>query len=335
LNKPTAASHYGTFLIEPTSDGRISLQALPAMAQAVADQLAEHLALLDVSISLSDTGSGPWRVEIYFGDETEKEPVRNAVAAAAGPDRAAALQFGSVEAADWVHQSLAGLAPVEAGRFIVHGAHDRPRIPQNRIGIEIEAALAFGTGHHGTTRGCLLALDAICKAVRRPKLPQTPTRFADANRPPPFRVRLPNARMRVLDVGTGSGVLAIAAARTLHTPVLATDIDPLAVKTAGENARLNLAGTLVSVVQADGVDTQAIRARGPYDLIFANILLSPLKRIATPLRSLAAPGGRIVLSGILPAQANAVIDAYRPLRLQHRRDIDGWTTLVLVRARRS
>jgi ribosomal protein L11 methyltransferase len=138
----------------------------------------------------------------------------------------------------------------------------------------------------------------------------------------------------ILDVGTGSGVLAIAAARALHARVLATDIDPFAVKTARDNARSNGAGHWLSVVLADGVGAPAIRAHAPYDLIFANILLGPLKRIATPLRRLAAPGGRIVLSGILPSQANAVIAAYRPLALQRRLDIDGWTTLVLVRTHR-
>jgi ribosomal protein L11 methyltransferase len=138
-------------------------------------------------------------------------------------------------------------------------------------------------------------------------------------------------RMRILDVGTGSGVLAIAAARALRRPVLATDIDALAVKTARANARHNRAGYLLSVLRADGVGTRATHARAPYDLIFANILLGPLKRMATPLRHLAAPGGRIVVSGILRAQANAVIAAYRPLALQRRLDIDGWTTLVLAR----
>jgi ribosomal protein L11 methyltransferase len=120
----------------------------------------------------------------------------------------------------------------------------------------------------------------------------------------------------------------------MHADVLATDIDAFAVKTARDNARHNRAGNLVSTVLAAGVSLRTVRGGRPYDLIFANILLAPLKRIATPLRSLAAPGGRIVLSGILPAQANAVIDAYRPLRLQRRHDIDGWTTLVLVRPRR-
>jgi len=306
-------------------------------AQAVADHIAERFAPGDIAVSLADTGAGHWQVAIHFGSSAAREAVQEAVAAAAGAEAAAVLQFGSMEAADWVRQSLAGLEPVEAGRFVVHGAHDRARIPLNRIGIEIEAALAFGTGHHGTTRGCLLALDAICKATRRRKLARTRTRFARANRPLPSRGKLSNtsapAHMRILDVGTGSGVLAIAAARALHAAVLATDIDAFAVKTARDNARHNLAGNLVSVMQADGVGVRAVRARGPYDLIFANILLAPLKRIATPLRHLIASGGRVALSGILPSQANAVIAAYQPLALQRRLDIDGWTTLVLVRRR--
>jgi ribosomal protein L11 methyltransferase len=307
-------------------------------AQAIADHVAERFGLEDIAVSLSDAGGGGWQVAIHFRNDAEREPVRAAVAALAGAEAAAALQFGSVEAADWVRQSLAGLQPIEAGRFIVHGAHDRARVPLNRIGIEIEAALAFGTGHHGTTRGCLLALDAICKARRRSKLAKTLTRFAYVNHRPPFRGRESNTsaqtRMRILDVGTGSGVLAIAAARTPQARVLATDIDAFAVKTARTNARHNRAGNLLSVVLADGVGTPAIRAHAPYDLILANILLGPLKRLATPLRRLTAPGGRVVLSGILPSQANAVIAAYRPLALQRRLDIEGWTTLVLVRTHR-
>ena len=282
------------------------------IAQAVADAVAERFALGDIAVSLSDAGGGRWQVAIHFRGEAERERVRGAVAAAVGAEAAAALQFGSVEAADWVRQSLAGLRPVAAGRFVVHGAHDRTRVPLNHIGIEIEAALAFGTGHHGTTRGCLLALDAICKAMP-----------------------LAKTRPRILDVGTGSGVLAIAAARALHAHVLATDIDAFAVRTARSNASHNRAGSLLSVVLADGVGARTIRTHALYDLIFANILLGPLKRIATPLRRLAAPGGRVVLSGILPSQANAVIAAYRPLALQRRLDIDGWTSLVLVRTRRS
>jgi ribosomal protein L11 methyltransferase len=299
----------GTFDIA-VNPGRIQIQTIPTSAQAVADQIAERLALSDVAVGLTDIGGRRWRVEIHFADAAEKDAVREAVLAAAGAEAAAELKFGAVDAADWVRQSLAGLQPVAAGRFVVHGAHDRARVPLNRIGIEIEAALAFGTGHHGTTRGCLLALDAICKRTRR-------------------------APMRVLDVGTGSGVLAIAAARALHAPVLATDVDAFAAQAARANVHHNRAGDLVAVLRADGVGARTIRARAPYDLIFANILLGPLKRIATSLRGLVAPGGRLVLSGILPAQANAVIAAYRPLALHSRLDVDGWTTLVLVRGGRA
>jgi ribosomal protein L11 methyltransferase len=207
-----------------------------------------------------------------------------------------------------VSESLAGLAPVAVGRFVVHGAHDRAGIPVNRIGIEIEAALAFGTGHHGTTRGCLVALDDLCKSLPRGR-----------------RSR------RVLDLGTGSGVLAIAAARALRRRVLATDIDASAVRVARANARLNRTGAMVEVVKADGVTARSVRQGAPFDLVFANILLGPLQRIAAPLKRLLAPGGRVVVSGLLPAQANAAMAAYRPLVLERRIDLDGWTTLVLSR----
>jgi ribosomal protein L11 methyltransferase len=277
----------------------------------VGEVVADRFAAEDVAVSLSDAGGGRWHVAIHFRAPRDGDTVRAAVEAAAGPAAAAALRFGRVEAADWVRTSLAGLVPVAAGRFMVHGAHDRAGVPQNRIGIEIEAALAFGTGHHGTTRGCLLALDAFCKALSK-------------------RRRAP----RILDIGTGSGVLAIAAARALRVRVVATDIDGSAVRAARDNVRRNRAGGLVAVIAADGVGARAIRARAPFDLILANILLGPLARIAAPLRHLAAPGSRVVLSGILPSQANAVIAAYRPLALERRIDIDGWTTLVFARRAR-
>ena len=277
-------------------------------AHGVADLVADRFDAEDVAVSLSDAGGGRWQIAIHFRAAPDKSALRTLVSAAAGPKAAAALRFERVSATDWVRQSLAGLAPVSAGRFIVHGAHDRAGIPVNRIGIEIEAALAFGTGHHGTTRGCLLALDRIGKSLNQ-------------------RSHAP----RILDLGTGSGVLAIAAARALRRHVLATDIDPHAVRAARANARLNRAGGMVEVVHAAGATARSLRARAPFDLIFANILLGPLQRIASPLRRLTAPGARIVLSGVLPSQANAVIAAYRPFALERRTQLDGWTTLVFAR----
>jgi ribosomal protein L11 methyltransferase len=276
-------------------------------ARQVADLVAESLPAEDLAVSRVDIGAGRWRVAMHFRVAPDEKIIRALTAAAAGNPAAKALRFERVAAKDWVRESLAGLAPVTAGRFIVHGAHDRARIPLNRIGIEIEAALAFGTGHHGTTRGCLLALDWLCKSL---------------------------PRRRILDLGTGSGVLAIAAARAWRRPVLATDIDGDAVCAARANAALNRAGSFVEVIKADGVTAPKLRERAPYDLVLANILLRPLQRLAAPLTRLTAPGARVVLSGLLASQANAAIAAYRGLALERRIDLDGWTTLVLVRRQR-
>jgi ribosomal protein L11 methyltransferase len=286
-------------------------------ARRIADAVAEALPVDNAAVSLAeggdgDTGDRRWQVAIYFPAPAGADAataVRALVADAAGAETADALRFETVAAADWVRQSLAGLAPVAVGRFVVHGAHDRKLVPVNRIGIEIEAALAFGSGHHGSTRGCLVALERICKAA-----PAAPAR-----------------RARILDIGTGSGVLAIAAARALHRCVLATDIDAAAVAVARANTRRNRVGGMVAVARVDGAGDGRLRGRAPFDLVFANVLLRPLVRIAAPLRRLIAPGARVVLSGILPAQANAVIAAYRPLALEHRIASDGWTTLVFRR----
>jgi ribosomal protein L11 methyltransferase len=270
----------------------------------VADLIAESFAEDEIAVSVVETGPGVWRVTVYFEVPPDEKVLRALVAAAAGNEQMHALRFERVAAKNWVAESLAGLKPVAAGRFIVHGAHDRAKIPGNRVGIEIEAALAFGTGHHGTTRGCLLALDRICKMTR-------------------------SGRLRMLDLGTGTGVLAIAAARSLHGHMLATDIDGPSVRAARENVRLNRASAFVEVIKADGA--ASLRRRGPFDLIFANILLRPLQRFATPLTKLVAPGGCIVLSGILRSQANAVIASYYRLTLERRIEIDGWTTLVMIK----
>ncbi len=279
-------------------------------ARKLADLLAESHDANDVAVTLVDAGAGRWHVAIHFRAAPDEQAVRGLAAAVAGAAAGRALRFERIAARDWVGESLAGLKPVRAGRFIVHGAHDRGHIPLNRIGIEIEAALAFGTGHHGTTRGCLLALDRICRSLAR--------------RP-----------LKILDLGTGSGVLAIAAAKSLRQRVLATDIDGDAVRVARDNTRLNGVAPMIEVVKADGVAAHRVRRAAPYDLIFANILLKPLQRFAAPLGRLAAPGSRVILSGLLSDQANAIIAAYHALRLECRIDVDGWTTLVFTRRRRS
>lgn len=291
-----------------------------ATARRIADALAESLDPEEAVSAAVAEPDGSWAVEITFGTPPDEASVRALVALVAGEDLAGELHFVPLRQRDWVASSLAGLAPVCAGRFIVHGAHSRRLVAANRIGIEIEAALAFGTGHHGSTRGCLLALDLIAKGYERAV---------------PFRPARPRHARRVLDLGTGSGVLAIAAARALRLPVLASDLDRLAVRTARQNARLNRVGGLVEVISASGLAAQRFRDRGPFDLIFANILLRPLQQLAAPLARLAAPGARIVLSGLLPGQASAALASYRAegLVLQSRLLVENWATLVLVRPR--
>ena len=269
-------------------------------AKRVASLLSDSLEATDIAIAAFEGHDGLWAVEVHF----ETPPDQAALRALVGTVTAAPLSFATIAAKDWVAASLAELKPVIAGRFTVHGAHDRAHVAPNRTGIEIEAALAFGTGHHGTTRGCLLALDRLVKAVR-PR--------------------------RILDIGTGTGVLAIAAAKALRAPVLASDIDAEAVRIAAENARLNGCAHLVRCQRAAGLTAARFRAQAPFDLVLANILLAPLTRLARPMRRLLAPGARVVLSGLLAAQENAALAAYRPhgLRRVRRIPLGEWVTLVL------
>jgi ribosomal protein L11 methyltransferase len=275
-------------------------------------QSARHIAVCftegefadDVAVSLVDAGAGQSRVTLYFRGPMIEGVVRDLTISAAGLAAGDALAFGRIARKDWVLESLHGLKPVRAGRFTIHGAHDRGCATVNRIGIQIEAAQAFGTGHHGTTLGCLLALDRLNKSAK----PQ-----------------------RILDLGTGSGVLAIAAARSFRRRVLATDIDVQAVRIARDNARLNRAGGLLCVRRAEGVALPELRARAPYDLVLANILLTPLQKLASPLSTIVAPGGRVVLAGLLKSQLNAALASYWRFTLQRRIEIDGWITLVLKR----
>jgi ribosomal protein L11 methyltransferase len=321
-------------------------------ARRLSDALAERLVSGDTAVAAYEEGGG-WLIEIHFGRAPDEGAVRALIGELAGAPLSERVIFVTVLARDWVAASLAGLAPVAAGRFFVHGSHDRYRVPPNRIGIEIEAALAFGTGHHGTTSGCLMALDRIVKARRAPHVRHRgggPGRGGPGGgghgggtgggrggrggrSEGPGGAGCRGSARPILDIGTGSGVLAIAAALALRRPALACDIDPVSVRVARDNARLNRAGGLVKVVRANGVGDRRFRAAAPFAIAFANILLAPLKLMAGPLACLAAPGARLILSGLLPGQANAALAAYRAhgLVLERRILIDGWATLVLAR----
>ena len=296
-----------------------TLTADEQSARRIADRFAEAFFADETAVSLVDAGQGRWSVTLYFRSNIDEGAVRALANSAAGATAGSGLRFARIAAKDWVAESLLGLKPITAGRFVVHGAHDRGCAPPNRFGIEIEAALAFGTGHHGSTRGCLLALNAISKSLR--KNCRAVVRHAAVTGFP-----------RILDLGTGSGVLAIAAARTFRRRVLASDIDAHAVRIAHDNARLNRSPALVRVCRANGVAAADIRAGAPFDLVFANILLTPLQRLAAPLTGIVARRGRIVLSGLLNAQASAARGAYPHFTLERRIEVGGWTTLVLKRA---
>jgi ribosomal protein L11 methyltransferase len=258
-----------------------------------------------VPVSWYETADG-WAVDAWFMAESAEE-VAERVRDSLGSDAfGLPLEIMPVDpSVDWVRVSLEGLSPVVAGRFVVHGSHDRGALPAGLIGLEIEANQAFGTGHHPTTWGCLVALTRLL-ARRR------------------FR--------SVLDLGTGSGVLAIAVAKAARRAVVASDLDPLSVRIARENAVLNGVGALVGAVTAVGFDHAAIRTRR-FDLVVANILAGPLKDLAPAMRRRTVPGARVVLSGILAAQAPSVLAAYGAQGFVRERMIakDGWSTLVLAR----
>jgi ribosomal protein L11 methyltransferase len=308
-----------------TAVARLSTDA--ASARRISDAITEAFDCEEVAASAFEQADGHWSLTIHFRDLPDEVAVRALVATAGSAAAAIALSFEMLAPTDWVRQSQDGLAPVAAGRFVVHAAHHRASVQGNRVGIQIEAGLAFGTGHHGTTRGCLLALDRIAKGRIGP-------RPADAT-PAPARRRKRAAA--VLDVGTGTGVLAIAAAKALRRPVLASDIDARAVAIARENARINGVAAYIVTMRAAGLGAQRLRERARFPLIFANILLEPLRELATPMSRLVAPNGRLVLSGLLAGQAPAALAAYRArgLVLAQRIPIEGWMTLILARPLRS
>jgi ribosomal protein L11 methyltransferase len=275
----------------------ITLAEGPARALAAAIEGDEVLWMR--SLDLNEIAPDAWQIAVYF--EEEPDVAERAALARLGGKRFAIKPLPET---DWVAKSLEGLAPVRAGRFLVHGRHDRDKVRANDLAIEIEAGLAFGTGHHGTTTGCLLAIDRLAKA--------RPIRNA-------------------LDVGTGSGVLAIAVARRAHCAVLASDIDPVAVKVAGGNVRLNGVGRFVECVVAAGLDHAEIESRVPYDLIVANILAGPLVTLAPAIRKHLAPGGAAILSGLLTEQSRRVAAMYRGQGIVSEAAIvrGEWTTLFL------
>lgn len=252
------------------------------------------------SILEEDEDRGLWRIDAFPNDPEEAREVEARLRAQDG----LTVKVEKLADADWLAMSLSGLPPVRAGRFFVYGAHDEGVVPRNTINLKIDAGAAFGTGHHGTTVGCLVAFDELLKRER-------------------FE--------RVLDVGCGTGVLAIAAAKTGSKVAVGTDIDQPSVRIANENAKLNMADA--RFVHAFGLNDRKVRQHGPYDLVFANILAPPLVSLSQDIKEALALGGVAILSGLLRTQERRVSAAYlsRGFILERRIHRDAWSALVLRR----
>lgn len=283
------------------------IASLPVATEALAQALVEALgASEELDFPTAATTEQPdksWVVDVYF----EEAPDETALAALIGTVMSKAVPPYRIEPLpdeDWVAKSLEGLRPVRAGRFLIHGSHDRARVKPNDIAIEIEAGEAFGTGHHGTTAGCLAEIDRLGRLYR-------------------FR--------NILDLGTGTGVLAIAVARAWHQAVIATDIDPVAVRVTRENAVLNHVRWQIEALTAAGFGHAELTRRAPFDLVIANILAGPLIDIAPGMARRLAPRAIVVLSGLLVHQGPRVAAAYRAqgLALRRVRALEGWLTLTL------
>jgi ribosomal protein L11 methyltransferase len=276
------------------------------LAHRVGSTLQDFAEPAPDALTVFENGPAGWRLEVFFNDW---DPGRDLAAEVAPYLDGLLPPFVEEVVPDlnWVAISQAALPPVEAGRFVVHGSHDRGRIARGPTSILIDAGEAFGTAHHATTLGCLLAIDRL-------------TRSATFD--------------TVLDLGCGSGVLAIAVARVLpHAEIIATDMDAQSVKVAAENMRLNGVASRIATAVATGVDHTWLRQSPPFDLVVANILAGPLIRLAPALARTVSSGGTLLLSGILIPQAPQVMAAYRAsgFHIERHDRIVGWSTLTLRR----
>ncbi len=277
--------------------------------QDTADALAEALEALNpeptgIGVFEVEDGSGLWEVGAYFTEA----PDQAGLAVLAALHGVKDFVVSEVPDQDWVAKVQRELPPVPAGRFFVYGAHDADNVPEGSIPLLIEAAMAFGTGHHGTTLGCLLALDALVQGG----VPQT----------------------NVADIGCGTAVLAMAAAHVTDAPIVASDIDPVAVDVAAANVAANGLSGRVDCIVAPGFDAPALKDRAPYDLVFANILKGPLIAIANDMANASADGAYAILSGILNEQADEVAAHYARFGFNEvaRNSIVDWTTLTLIKS---
>ncbi len=288
----------------PTYSALTSLtgeEAARALGEALEDLEPEPYG---VGVFEVEDGSGLWEVGAYFAEPPD-DIVLEILAVAYG---AKSFLVSELPEVDWVAKVQRELHPVDAGRFFVYGSHDADKVPEGRVALQIEATMAFGTGHHGTTLGCLLAFDKLFTAGFRPK--------------------------NVADIGAGTAVLAMAAAKVLpEARVIASDIDPVAVDVAKVNVAINGLEGRVDCIEAAGFDHRRLTAAAPFDLVFANILKGPLVELAPAMARNTATGGQVILSGLLVVQAETIISTYegQGFTLRDRNDLGEWSALVLER----
>ena len=291
------------------SEIRLYVSTTEVQSGEVLDLLSEVFGEEDIAIANTevDEKRDIWETSVYLYANDEDDVRVRVTEALASAFPHLTVEREVIPDVDWIAKSLEGLTPVRAGRFLVHGSHDRDKVRINDLAIEIEAGQAFGTGHHGTTAGCLEMIEQVLRS---------------------------RTIRNALDLGTGSGVLAIAVAKMRPVPVLATDIDPIAIRVAKENAKLNGIVSGMSLETAPGFHSDAFRKHGPFDLIIANILARPLIKMAPQLVTHLAPGGTVILSGILASQRWKVLSAYNGMKLSHVRTLwrNGWVTIHLRKA---
>ncbi len=282
---------------------RVAFEVPEALVPVFADMVEPHV---DAVSTFELQEGGQWLIECtsYNEPDTSRIGMKLAVLAAAHGIAEPEMTKEPLASIDWVTQTYLSFPPITAGRFFIHGSHHKKPVPKGKMGLQIEAAMAFGSGEHATTQGCLRAISELAAKGR----------IKDA-----------------LDMGCGSGILAFALAKLAHVPVIGVDIDELSIEIAQENAKLNRVHKLVKLYAANGYAAEAVRRHGKFDLIVANILARPLAKMSPSLRRHLQPGGTVILSGLLHRQEPLVINAHRAqgLRLVKRFRLGDWSTLVL------
>lgn len=283
---------------------QVTFDTTSELAAVAQDALSDMC--LSVSMFEADEAANIWSMELLFSDAPDMKELERCLMVLCKMQDAEVpeMTLGKTRQVDWLAEVARSFPPLRVGRFYIHGAHVEEAAPHGSIAIQVEAGAAFGSGEHGTTSGCLLALELLHRKMHA---------------------------IKILDMGTGSGILAIAAAHLWHSPVLAVDVDPIAVQVTKDNIAINTVRQWVQADVSDGYKSKIVKDCAPYDIIIANILARPLVAFAAPMAKQLADGGYVILSGLLVSQEQYVLHAHQlqGLRLKKRFAREGWSTLLL------